>query len=58
MAYLASGRDPFDSEEMVLRFGEGHPPLEYLSGVGFDCPGRTSPPEKGASSQSCRLSDS
>lgn len=38
MAYLASGRDPFDSEEVLLSFGEGHPALEYLSGVGFDWP--------------------
>lgn len=38
MAYLASGRDPFDDEEALLTFGEGHPALEYLSGVGFDWP--------------------
>lgn len=38
VAYLASGRDPFDDEEAALRFGEGHPALAYLSGVGFDWP--------------------
>jgi len=38
MTYLASGRDPFDDEEVLVRFGEGHPALSYLSGVGFDWP--------------------
>lgn len=38
MAYLAGRRDPFDDEDVALKFGDGHPALEYLSGVRFDWP--------------------
>lgn len=31
MAYWVSGRDPFEDENVVRAFGEGHPALEFLS---------------------------
>lgn len=38
LSYWASGRDPFEDEEIARKFGEGHPALEFLSSVGFDWP--------------------
>lgn len=38
LSYLASGRDPFENEGIARKFGEGHPALEFLAGLGFDWP--------------------
>lgn len=39
LSYLLTGNDPFNgSRELLDRFSEGHPALEYLSELGFDWP--------------------
>jgi hypothetical protein len=47
LSYWASGHDPFDLPDVVRRFGEGHPALEYLAGIGFDWPTTIVPGGKG-----------
>ena len=37
-AYLACGKDPFDSPPILHFFGNEHPVLQYLMSLGFDWP--------------------
>ena len=37
-AYLACGKDPFDSPSILRFFGNEHPVLQYLMSLGFDWP--------------------
>lgn len=41
LAFLALGLDPYDDKQLLEKFGEGHPALEYLSDWGFDWPHTT-----------------
>lgn len=35
LAYLISGNDPLEDEDIAVRFGRGHPALELLQAMGF-----------------------
>jgi hypothetical protein len=39
LAYIATGIDPYSrKEKLVKAFGDGHPALQFLAGIGFDWP--------------------